>query len=165
MTKILALYDRPFWREQGLNGLGIGDRATLALCADSGPPEGQPALLAGFVAGDRALRLGVLPPLERRRLILDDLVAYWGPQAAMPLDLLEQPWSGGAFTSFVSPGGWTGAARLAVGDQEGPAPADHGRVLWAGTEVSHRWPGYFEGAIEAGLAAAERARRWLQTQG
>ena len=25
MTKILARYSRPFWREQGLNGLGIGD--------------------------------------------------------------------------------------------------------------------------------------------
>jgi monoamine oxidase len=27
-------------------------------------------------------------------------------------------------------------------------------VLWAGTEVSPRWPGYFEGAIEAGEQAA-----------
>ena len=170
MTKILALYHRPFWREQGLNGLGIGDRPTLALTADSGPPQGQPALLTGFVAGDRALQLAALPQRERRRLILEDLVAYWGAQAATPLDLLEQPWSGepwsgGAFTSFVSPGGWTGAARLAVGDQGGPAAADHGRVLWAGTEVSQRWPGYFEGAIEAGLAAAERARSCLQAQG
>jgi monoamine oxidase len=27
-------------------------------------------------------------------------------------------------------------------------------VHWAGTEMSPRWPGYFEGAIEAGERAA-----------
>ena len=42
MIKILAIYARPFWREQGLNGLGIGDLPFLELTADSGPPEGQP---------------------------------------------------------------------------------------------------------------------------
>jgi monoamine oxidase len=34
-------------------------------------------------------------------------------------------------------------------------------VVWAGTEVARRWPGYFEGAIEAGLAAAEQVREML----
>jgi monoamine oxidase len=30
----------------------------------------------------------------------------------------------------------------------------HGRVHLAGTEAAIRWPGYMEGAIEAGEAAA-----------
>ena len=159
MAKILAVYERPFWREQGLNGLGIGDRPALDLTADSGPPEGAPAVLASFLAGERALTLGALPAAERRQMILSDLVAYWGPEAGEPLDLIEQPWnaepwSGGAFTSFVNPGTWTSHARLAAGEQGGPGPAAHGRVAWAGTEVSPRWPGYFEGAIEAGERAA-----------
>lgn len=151
MTKILAVYARPFWREQGLNGLGIGDLPFLELTADSGPPEGQPAVLAGFIAGERALRHGAMPAQQRRQLVIDDLVAYWGPEAAEPLELVEhnwnkEPWSGGAFTSFLIPGTWTGPARLAT--------ANHGRVIWAGTEASPRWPGYFEGAIEAGEQAA-----------
>jgi monoamine oxidase len=112
-------------------------------------------------------------------MVLADLVAYWGPEASSPLDLVEhpwnaEPWSGGAFTSFVTPGTWTSHARLAAagpgldgpigedvgaahgsaGAQGSPGPAAHGRVLWAGTEVSPRWPGYFEGAIEAGEQAA-----------
>ena len=49
MINILPIYARPFWREQGLNGLGSGDLPFLELTADSGPPEGQPAVLAGFV--------------------------------------------------------------------------------------------------------------------
>ena len=72
----------------------------------------------------------------------------------MEQDWNAEPFSGGAFTSFLTPGTWTSHARLAANPQGGPAPADHGRVLWAGTEVSPRWPGYFEGAIEAGERAA-----------
>lgn len=216
MIKVLTVYERPFWREQGLNGLGIGDRPALELTADSGPPQGQPAVLASFVAGERAIRLGALSPAQRRRLILDDLVAYWGPQAAAPLALIEQDWtaepfSAGAFTSFLTPGTWTGAMRAAAVEEAAeeagrgasvagsascatgdsgcletgcletggletggvelgavgsglasPAPADHGLVLWAGTEVSPRWPGYFEGAIEAAERAAARAISHLQ---
>jgi monoamine oxidase len=77
----------------------------------------------------------------------------------------EEPWTGGAFTSLLTPGSWIGPARLAAGDQGGPGPADHGRVLWAGTEVSPRWPGYFEGAIEAGERAACAAQVVLGLQG
>ena len=172
MTKILVRYSRPFWREQGLNGLGIGDRPWLELTADSGPPEGQPAVLASFVAGERALRLAALPAAERRVLILRDLVAYWGPEAGSPLELVEQPWNseawtGGAFTSFPAPGSWTSHACLAAADNEdedsGPAPARHGRIWWAGSEASPRWPGYFEGAIEAGERAATVVAKALAT--
>jgi len=35
------------------------------------------------------------------------------------------------------------------------------QVHWAGTEVSPRWPGYFEGAIEAGELAASTVARHL----
>ena len=63
----------------------------------------------------------------------------------------EESWSGGAFTSFLSPGAWS---------RYGPVwQQPHGRVVWAGTEAASRWPGYFEGAIEAGLAASEQVQR------
>ena len=166
MTKILALYSRPFWREQGLNGLGTGERPWLDLTADSGPPESQPAVLASFVAGESALTLAARPEGDPRELILNDLVSYWGPEASSPLDLVEhawneEAWTGGAFTSFCSPGSWTSHARLAAGADPGPGPASHGQVHWAGTEVSPRWPGYLEGAIEAGELAAQAATRDL----
>ena len=95
-----------------------------------------------------------MPAERQRQLVLADLVRYWGPEAAEPLDLLlqawnEEPWTGGAFTSFLTPGCWTSHARLAAQGGEGPGPAPLQRVLWAGTEVSPRWPGYFEGALEA----------------
>lgn len=166
MTKILARYERPFWREQGLNGLGIGDLPWLELTADSSPPGGQPAVLASFVAGQRALLLAAQPEEQRRALILQDLATYWGPEAAQPLELVEQAWNnetwtGGGFTSFIAPGCWSSHARLAAGSDGGPGPSSHGRVFWAGTEASPRWPGYFEGAIEAGELAASATAELL----
>jgi monoamine oxidase len=157
MVKVLALYPRPFWRERGLNGLGIGNLPTLELTVDSSPPGG-PGLLAGFIAGERAVRWQRLGEAERRRAVLQDLVSWWGAEAAEPADLVlhnwnSEGWSGGAFTSFLIPGAWTTYGSIA---QE-----PHGRVVWAGTEAASRWPGYFEGAIEAGLAAAGRVRGLL----
>ncbi|MCP9850812.1 FAD-dependent oxidoreductase [Cyanobium sp. Morenito 9A2] len=157
MVKVLALYPKPFWRERGLNGLGIGNLPTLELTVDSSPPEG-PGLLASFISGDRAARWQRLPEAQRRRAVLADLAAWWGPAAADPSELVihnwnEESWTGGAFTSFLSPGAWT---------RHGPVwQQPHGRVVWAGTEAACRWPGYFEGAIEAGLAASDQVQRQL----
>jgi monoamine oxidase len=157
MVKVLALYERPFWREQGLNGLGIGNLPTLELTVDSSPPGG-PGVLAGFIAGDRAVRWQRLSESRRRQALLADLRAWWGEAAAEPLDLIAhnwnaESWSGGAFTSFLTPGAWTSYGSI--------WQQPHQRVVWAGTEAAHRWPGYFEGAIEAGLAAADQVRSLL----
>ncbi len=157
MVKMLAIYREPFWRRQGLNGLGIGNLPTLELCVDSSPPGG-PGVLAGFIAGERAWRWQRLSAAERRQAVLKDLVSWWGPEAAEPQELVlhnwnEESWSTGAFTSFLTPGTWT---------SYGPVwQQAHGRVVWAGTEAASRWPGYFEGAIEAGLKAADQVRQLL----
>lgn len=161
MVKVLAVYEQPFWRERGLNGLGIGNLPTLELTVDCSPPGG-PGLLASFIAGDRAVRWQRWPEQERRRAVLADLVRWWGAEAAEPSELVvhpwnEEPWSGGAFTSFLSPGTWT---------RYGPVwHQPHGRVVWAGSEAARRWPGYFEGAIEAGLTAAEQVKQLLGGEG
>ena len=103
------------------------------------------------MAGARVRRLA---PEQRRAAILADLVAFWGEAAATPEELIIQdwnaePWTTGAFTSYLVPGAWTSVG-AALREPVGP-------VLWAGTEVASRWPGYFEGAIEAGHAAAQAA--------
>ncbi|MFM7265107.1 MAG: flavin monoamine oxidase family protein, partial [Cyanobium sp.] len=151
MIKVLAVYPKAWWRAKGWNGLGFGDLPFLELTADSSPPSCTPGVLAGFVAAARVRRLA---PEQRRQAILADLVAFWGEAAASPAELIlhdwtAEPWTTGAFTSFLVPGAWTSVG-AALRQPVGP-------VHWAGTEAATRWPGYFEGAIEAGLAAAQGA--------
>lgn len=157
MVKVLALYDQPFWRQRGLNGHGVGILPTLEATVDSSPPDG-PWLLTSFIAGARAVAWQQLGEREKRRAVLDDLEAWWGPEAAQPQELIchnwnEESWSSGAFTSFVSPGAWITYG--AIWQQP------HGRVFWAGTEASSRWPGYCEGAVQAGLDAADQVQHLL----
>lgn len=154
MIKVFAIYKNAFWREKNLNGFAVGNLKTLEITADSSLPSGTPGILASFVTASAAVAFQQASAAEQRRLVLEDLVAYWGEDAGAPEELLienwnEESWSTGAFTSFVTPGAWT---TYGQGWQQ-----SHGRVHWAGTEASSRWPGYFEGAIEAGLQAAKRA--------
>ena len=65
------------------------------------------------------------------------------------MDWENQPWTRGAFTSYLVPGAWTSYGKV----WREPV----GRIFWAGTEVSTRWPGYFDGAIRAGKDAVEVA--------
>ena len=156
-VKVLAIYDQPFWRQSGLNGHGVGILPTLEATVDSSPPDG-PWLLTGFIAGARAVAWQQLGGSARCRAVLDDLESWWGPEAAQPQELIchnwnQESWSGGAFTSFLSPGAWT---------TYGPIWQEpHGRVFWAGTEASSRWPGYCEGAVRAGLDAADQLLQLL----
>ena len=154
MIKVFAIYKRAFWRDKNLNGFGVGNLKTLELTADSSLPSGTPGILASFVTASAAVAFQQKSNKEQRRAVVDDLIAYWGPEAGEPEELIiqnwnQEAWSTGAFTSFVTPGAWT---TYGQGWQQ-----SHGRVHWAGTEASSRWPGYFEGAIEAGIQASNRA--------
>lgn len=154
MIKVFAIYKSAFWRKANLNGFAVGNLKTLELTADSSLPSGTPGILAAFVTASAAVAFQQMTAAEQRKAVLDDLVAYWGPEAGAPEELLlenwnQEAWSTGAFTSFVTPGTWTTYGQR--------WQQSHGRVHWAGTEASSRWPGYFEGAIEAGIQAAARA--------
>ena len=158
MIKVLTVYPTAWWREQGLNGYAQGTLPTIEMTADSSPPSGKPGVLASFIAADKAVQLGLKDPVARKQLILNDLATIWGPEAAKPVDYFEinwgeESWSTGAFTSFTTPGTWTSF---------GPAWRNSvGRIIWAGTECSARWAGYYEGAIQAGLDASTTVQSLL----
>lgn len=150
-AKVLVAYASPWWRAQGLSGIAIGDRPTIELCADSSDPRAEAGVLAAFVVGHRHRAWSELEAAARRQAVLDDLVAYFGAQAASPLAYVEQDWPrepfvGGAYAAWMPPGLWS---------QAGDAlRRPHGRVHWAGTETASRWAGFFDGAVRSGEEAA-----------
>jgi monoamine oxidase len=89
----------------------------------------------------------------RRAAVLSDLAIYFGQEALFPISYDEvdwpgDPWTGGAYAAFMPPGVWTSFGE-ALFTPVGP-------IHWAGTEMADRWPGFFEGAIRTGEAAADR---------
>ena len=150
-AKVLVVYPGPWWRQQGLSGIAIGDRPTVELCADSSDPENGCGVLAAFVVGHRYQRWAALDEARRRQAVLADLAAYLGPQALEPLAYVEKDWPSvpfvaGAYAGWMPPGLWTRCGEA--------MRRPHGRVFWAGTEVAERWPGFFEGAVRSGEEAA-----------
>ncbi len=155
VIKVWIAYDRPFWRDVGLNGFLSSDVSAFSPCFDCSPPKG-PGLIAGFFDASEASSWSPKTAEERRAEVLALLVKQLGPQAANPMDYVEndwttEDWSRGCYGAYAPPG------LLSRFGQEMRAPV--GSIHWAGTETATRWTGYVEGALEAGERAAVEVLR------
>ncbi|HSL58999.1 MAG TPA: FAD-dependent oxidoreductase [Acidimicrobiales bacterium] len=161
VVKLLAVYDRPFWRDAGWSGDVVDARGPVPLAFDATPPGG-PAVLATLVCGRRGRELGRLDPDARREVILDAFARWFGPAAASPRDVAQvcwddEAWSGGAYSAIPTPG-TTSTLLAGVADPVGP-------IHWAGTETADRWGGFIEGAIRSGDRAADEVAARLRSAG
>ena len=57
LIKWEAVYDEPFWREQGLSGQAVSELGPANATFDNTPPSGSPGILFGFVGGCRGAAL------------------------------------------------------------------------------------------------------------
>ncbi len=153
-TKIVATYERPFWRDAGLSGeavsMGMGP---VTVTFDNTTHDGTAALVA-FAVGQPARELARRGEADRRAAVLERLGRFFGGQARTPLAVRElawadEPWTRGCPTGIMGPGVLSSfAASLR-------APV--GRIHWAGTETATEWTGYMEGALQSGERAAAEA--------
>jgi monoamine oxidase len=151
-TKAIAMFERPWWREQGLSGLAMADSGIVQLVYDASPIDGSCGVLAALVVGQAAREIGPMPDQDRRRAILAAMARLFGLNELAPLAYCDypwdlDPWSRGAAAGHMGPGTMTGvgaALREPVG-----------RIHWAGTETATAWSGYMEGAVEAGERVAQ----------
>ncbi len=154
VLKVNAIYAEPFWRAQGLSGQAVTDTGPLQIVYDNSPPQGRPGVLVGFAEGDASRALLSASPAQRRTLALGSLERLFGAPAARPRDYVDllwtaEPYTRGAYGSFNPPGVITSL---------GPATgATIGPLHLAGADFSAEWPGYMEGAIRSGEAAARAA--------
>ncbi len=149
--KCYAFYDRPFWRDQNLNGLAATPDGHVTVTFDNSPKDGSRGILMGFVLGNQARAFSELGEDERKQSALQSFATFFGPQATQPqryLDhsFLNEEWSRGCYAGLFEPGIWT---------EFGPALREPvGRIHWAGTETSDIWNGYIDGAVRSGERVA-----------
>jgi monoamine oxidase len=151
-TKCQAVYDSPFWRDEGLSGEAVSDRGPVGVIYDNSPPQGSPGVLLGFITGAEAREVAGLATDSRRQIVLDCFSRFFGERAKTPLQFIErswerEEWTRGCPTCRFPPGGWTAW---------GPYLREPvGRIHWAGTETATVWSGYMEGAVQSGERAAQ----------
>lgn len=148
-AKVVAVYDRPFWRERGFSGTAQSMVGPLVEIHDATTASGQPALF-GFpglgpeqrrVLGEAALVAAALAQFAR----------LFGPEAERPRATLCKDWATDALTA--TPADW-----ISVGHAPGTGPRLDGawgrRLVLGGSESSPTEPGYLAGAIAASRLAA-----------
>jgi monoamine oxidase len=151
LTKVAATYDRPFWRDKGLNGTALSTDHLVTVTFDDSPESGSPGALVGFVGGDNARIYARMSDDERRERVLGDFAAYFGDEARNATEFLDTRWPDEVW-SRGGPVGVHGPGSLLA---YGPAlRRPVGRIHWAGTETSTYWNGYMDGAVRSGERAA-----------
>ena len=154
--KTFAVYKKPFWRAQGLNGGAITDLPAALYTADNSPPDGSVGVLLSFFGtANQNFEFGGSPrqlndPRARRGAVLDAFATIFGKQALHPIEYIEkdwmrEPWIAGC-KAPVPPGLLT-MYTSALSDPVG-------LIHWAGTETAPINVGAMDGAVRAGERAA-----------
>jgi monoamine oxidase len=155
-AKIMAVYERPFWREQGLSGDAMSQKGPMVEIHDASPAQNGPYALFGFVGVPDNVRLARADEIVR--LARDQLVRLFGPDMQNPLSITLQDWAGEEWTATASdqtPIGYHPAYHY-------PPQAEglwDGRLLFGSTEVASQFGGYIEGALVAAKDAQARLAR------
>jgi monoamine oxidase len=152
LTKVAAVYDKPFWRDKGFNGIGLDADGLVSATFDDSPPSGDPGIVFGFVGGDKCRQYAAMAENDRKQAVLQEFAKFWGSEALTPRDFFETTWATEQWTRGCPVGLAGPGVLLAYGDQL-RAPID--RIHWAGTETSTYWNGYMDGAVRSGERAAQ----------
>lgn len=151
VIKVVITYEKPFWRDQGLTGLVLSDKAEFGPWLDRVTPLTRGGALVGFFGGGTAQDWADRPAAERRAKVLADIALYFGKEALAPTDYLEEVWT----RAPLNRGGYVAVPGPGVLTAFGEALAEPvGRIHWAGTETSDIWVGYVDGAIRSGKRVA-----------
>jgi monoamine oxidase len=151
LTKVAAVYQTPFWRDQGLSGTAVDTGGPVSATFDDSPPDGSPGVVFGFVGGDNARSFNAMSPSARRSAVLNQYAKFFGPQALKARGYFETSWSGEQWTRGCPVGIPSTGTLLAYGSR---LREPVGLIHWAGTETSTYWNGYMDGAVRSGERAA-----------
>nr|WP_314841198.1 NAD(P)/FAD-dependent oxidoreductase [uncultured Microbacterium sp.] len=110
VIKVHAVYDRPFWREQGLSGTAFSPYELVHEAYDNTNHADERGTLVGFVSDANADGVFELSADERKARILESLAHYYGPEAENPVVYYEsdwgtEEWTRGAYAASFDMGG------------------------------------------------------------
>ncbi|MGO9958535.1 MAG: flavin monoamine oxidase family protein [Solirubrobacteraceae bacterium] len=158
LTKVAAVYDRPFWRAAGLTGSAVATGFPISVAFDDSPPGGRPGVVFGFVGGDNARRYAALSPAARRAAVLSQLARCFGPLARRPRQFFDTSWSAEQWTRGCP----VGIPAVGSFASYGPRLREPvGLIHWAGTETATYWNGYMDGAVSSGQRVADEVSATL----
>ncbi|WP_308798672.1 flavin monoamine oxidase family protein [Agromyces silvae] len=153
VIKVHAVYDRAFWREQGLSGTAFSPYELVHEAYDNTNHDDPRGTLVGFVADEAADEVFRLTAEERKARILESLAHYYGDEALTPVVYYESDWGSEE---------WTRGAYAASFDLGGLARygedlrAAVGPIRFACSDMAGKGYQHVDGAIRMGRLVAEQ---------
>ena len=167
VIKVHAVYETPFWREDGLSGTGFGGGRLVQEVydntnygANSGASaagsEDQYGTLVAFISDIHAEEMWHLPASERKEAILSAIADYLGPKAKEPIafylsDMAAEEWTRGAYATSYDLGGLSRLGHL----QNEPT----GSIYYACSDIAAEGYQHVDGAIRQGELVAKQISR------
>jgi monoamine oxidase len=150
--KCVAVYDEPFWRQDGISGNTVATDDDIEISLDTTQPGHPEGVMATYSAGPRARKVARLSLEDRHAALLKMLTTRLGPKAARPIQILEQNWAEEQWTRGCSMGHFpTGVLTQYGAKLREPV----GRLHWAGTETATTSYGAMDGAVRSGERVSE----------
>ncbi|TPW76951.1 NAD(P)/FAD-dependent oxidoreductase [Schumannella sp. 10F1B-5-1] len=151
VIKVHAVYDRPFWREQGLSGTAFSPYRLVHESYDNSNHGDARGTLVGFVSDQKADDVFRLPAEERKARILASLADYYGPEALTPevyfeSDWAAEEWTRGAYAASFDLGGLSRYGAM----QTTPV----GPIHWSCSDFAPEGYQHVDGAIRMGRRTA-----------
>ncbi|MGP9690555.1 flavin monoamine oxidase family protein [Psychrobacter sp. AOP30-A2-5] len=151
-AKYVAVYDSPFWRNQGLSGSARSAIGPLTEIHDASLVEGEGALF-GFFGVPAYVRQSV-SEMELKAHSRAQLVRLFGAQAETPTAEYLKDWAQDSLTA--TPADASGAGQHAVAPTAKPnTGAWQNCLTGSASEWSEAFPGYIAGAIDAANKAVQ----------
>ncbi len=155
--KAHVVYEKPFWRENRLLGVAIGDGKAVNYAFDVSPKSGTPGILVAIGSGED------LPSdvRARKETVVETLVKYFDEGARDPIHFVDTDWYSDKWSSgCASPLGPN------VLTKYGPALRPPvGRIHWAGTDTAYEFDGSMEGAVRSGERVATEVAAVMREAG
>ncbi|MFE3442654.1 flavin monoamine oxidase family protein [Nocardia sp. NPDC059180] len=151
VIKVHAVYETPFWREEGLSGTGFSAAEVVQEVYDNTNHGDTRGTLVGFVSDAKADAMFELPPVERKTRILESIGRFLGPKATEPVVYYEsdwgsEEWTRGAYAASFDLGGLHRYGR----DQRSPVGAIH----FSCSDIASAGYQHVDGAIRMGQRTA-----------
>jgi monoamine oxidase len=150
-VKTVAIYDTPFWRDDGISGASVATDDTIEITLDTTQPGHAHGVIGTYAAGPRARALWGMSERDRRAELLSMLTARLGPRAATPLQVMEVNWAEERWTRGCSMAHFPTGVLTQYGRR---LREPVGRVHWAGTETATVSWGAMDGAVRSGERVA-----------
>ncbi|MEM7206453.1 MAG: FAD-dependent oxidoreductase [Pseudomonadota bacterium] len=155
-AKIVAVYDKPYWREAGFSGDAISQRGPMVEIHDASPVSSGPYALFGFVGVPASVRAGRTEQLIE--LAKTQLATIFGDELMNPIRIRVMDWAQEHYTA-ISSDSTASHYHPRYGLPNEFSNIWSGRVVFASSETADQFGGFLEGALES----AERAFKALQT--